>query len=368
MSYLMILLDGVQDIAYEELGGKTPLEAGKGENYRRIEAQSAKVRFATTPPGWEPDTLVCTLTLFGLAPDRIPAGRTCIEAQAEGIPVEKDDLVLRCNFVRIGEDGSLEVPCCTPPDDVADALMAEVTKRHGSPLNRIGSYKCIQTIPGMRESLKGMRTFPPHNYQNKPLKDILPIGNELAESLGATTMELLERHRPYTVFNWGHSVYEELPTFEQLTGMKGALVNKTLVLEGVAKVMEMACPHVPGATGETDTNLKGKAQATLDLLKDGYFVVLHIGGTDEATHRQNPIEKAEFIRRVDEQLLGPILEGCPQDCKIMLTSDHEAYCSHAGHTDLPVEALLWENGKTHSGDLGVRDGAGAIPLFLGDEW
>ena len=365
MSYLMILLDGVQDIAYEELGGKTPLEAGKGENYRLIETQSAKARFITTPPGWEPDTLVCTLTLFGLPPERLPTGRTCIEALAEGVPVGKDDLLMRCNFVKIGQDGALEVPCCTPPDEIADALMEEVIKRHASPLKRIGGYKCIQTFPNMKKSMDGLRTFPPHNYQNKPLKDILPVGNQLAESLGKTTLELLERYAPYTVFNWGHSVYEHLPSFEELTGRKGAIVNKTLVLEGVAKAMDMACPHVPGATGETDTNLKGKAQATLDLLADGYFVVLHIGGTDEATHRQDPKEKAEFIKRVDKELLGPIIAGCPQGCKVMLTSDHEAYCSHAGHTDLPVEALLWEKGKPHSGDLGLLEGTQAIPLLCG---
>ena len=368
MSYLMIILDGVQDIAYPELGGKTPLEAGKGENYRLIEAQSAKARLATTPPGWEADTFVCTLTLFGLTPDKLPAGRTCVEALAEEVPVGESDLVMRCNFVRVGQDGCLEVPCCTPPDDIADALMAQVTERHASPLKRIGGYKCIQTLLGMRESLSGLHTFPPHNYQGKPLKDLVPLGNGLAQSLAATTLELLEQYRPYTVLNWGHSAYQPLPSFEELTGMKGALVNKTLVLEGVAKVMDMACPHVPGATGETDTNLRGKAQATLDLLEQGYFVVLHIGGTDEATHRQDPKEKADFIRRVDEQLLGPIIKDCPQGCKIMLTSDHEAYCSHAGHTDLPVEALLWEKGKTHSGDLGLIDGTGAIPLLCSDKW
>jgi len=368
LSCLMILIDGVQDISYEVLGGKTPLEAGKGEAYLRLEAESARALLKTTPPGWEPDTLNCTLTLFGFTPDMLPSGRTCIEAQAEGVPVEKDDLVMRCNFVRIAEDGTLEEPCCTPPDEIADALMAEVIKRHGTPLKRIGGYKCIQSFRESKKWMEGLRTFPPHNYQNKPLKDLLPYGNELGESLAKTMLELYEVYKPYTVFNWGHSIYEELPSFTQLTGMKGAIVNKTLVLEGVAKVMEMACPHVPGATGETDTNLKGKASAVLELLKDGYFVVLHVGGADEATHRQDPKEKAWFISRVDEELLAPIIEGVPDGCKIMLTSDHEAYCSHAGHTDLPVEALLWEKGKVHRGDLGLIEGTQAIPLLCGGNW
>ena len=368
MSFLLIILDGAQDITYEQLGGKTPLDAGKGERLRKLERESAKVRLITTPPGWEPDTLNCTLTIFGLTPDRIPAGRTCIEALADKIAYEKDDLLMRCNFVQVAEDGTLKDPCCTPPDHIASALMEQVTARHSSPLERVGGYKCIQIFPGKRNMIEKLHTFPPHNYKNKPLQELLPTGNALAEQLGATTLELLKNYAPYTVLNWGVAIHEELPTFTELTGYKGGLVNKTAVLEGVARLMEMTSPQVPGATGETDTNLRGKAQAALELLRDHDFVVVHIGGADEATHRQNPVEKAEFISRVDSELLAPLLEGCPDGCKIMLTCDHEAYCSHAGHTDLPVEALLWEKGKIHSGDLGVIEGTQAIPLLCRGDW
>ena len=369
MKYVMVILDGVQDIAYDQLGGKTPLEAGKGRNYRRLEAESTKVKLATTPPGWEPDTLNCMLTLFGLTPDKLPTGRTGIEALAEGVPVGGDDLVMRCNFVKIGEDGTLTVPCCTPDDEeIAQKLMAEVIERHGSPLKRIGGYKCIQTFPGGKKQIEGLRTFPPHNYQNKPLREILPVGNRLAEALAQTTTDLLEKYRPYTVFNWGHSICEELPTFSELNGLKAALVNKTLVLEGVAKVMEMTCPDIPGITGETDTNLKGKAQTALALLEDHDLVVVHVGGTDEATHRQDPAEKAAFIERVDAELLEILLCGLPDGCRVMVTCDHEAYCATAGHTDLPVDALLWEKGRVHGGDLGLADGTRAIPLLTKLPW
>ncbi|MCL2580760.1 MAG: hypothetical protein FWE32_12155 [Oscillospiraceae bacterium] len=368
MKYMMVILDGIQDISYDELGGKTPLEAARGKNFRVIEEQSTKVRLATTPPGWEPDTLNCVLTLFGLAPDRLPKGRTGVEAVAEGVPVGKEDLVMRCNFVQIGEDGSMSVPCCTPDDETAEKLMAEVTERLGTPLKRIGGYKCIQSFPGGKKWMDGLVTYPPHNYLNKPMQGLLPHGNELAVKLAATTIELLEKYRPYTVFNWGHAICEELPTFAQLHGLKSALINKTLVLEGVAQVMGMTCPQIPGTTGETDTNLIGKAQTALKLLEDHDFVVVHVGGADEATHRQNPVEKAEFIKRVDAELLEIILTGCPDGCKIMFTPDHEAYCSTAGHTDLPVDALLWEKGKVHAGNLGLMDGVKAVPLLTELPW
>lgn len=367
MKQLMIILDGLQDHGYPQLEGKTPQEAGGGEALRRLEGESATVRLATTPTGLEPDTLICTLTLLGLSREELPAGRSCLEALAEEVPVGKEDLVLRCNFVRV-EDGKLEVPCCTPPEEIAQALMAEVSQRHQASLKRIGGYKCLQSMKGAKDGLHGLKTFPPHNYASGIFTDLLPQGNQLGEELAETSRVLLDKYHPYTVLHWAPSIYEELPAFEARWGKAGGMVTKTLVLEGVAKAMEMSCPALEGATGDTDTNLVSKRKATLSLLEEKDFVMLHVGGTDEATHRQNPVEKAEFIARVDRELLVPVLEGCPVGTRVMLTCDHTALCSTAGHTEEPVTAWLWEKGAVHKGDMGLVSGEHALELLGQKEW
>ncbi len=368
MKSIMILLDGIQDQAYAELGGKTPLQAGGRESFAQFERESATARFITSVPGRETDTLICTLMLLGVKEAELPAGRSSLEALAENFPFEREDLILRCSFIKVDQENRIEDPCCTPPEEIAKALMEEVTARHQTPLQRIGGYKCLQCVPKGNQWLQGFDAHPAHDCTGWRIQDAVPSGNQLAEQMAATTLALLERYQPYTVLNWAPSAYEELPSFRQLWGMTGGMVTKTLVLEGIARAMEMDCPAVEGATGDTDTNLMAKADATLKLLDQKDFVLLHVGGTDEATHRHNPVEKAEFITRIDRELLRPIVEGCPNGTRIMLTSDHWALCSTSGHTDDPVHAYLWEKGALHQGDFGTLSGNEAIKLLCSDRW
>ncbi len=92
MSCIMIVLDGLQDTAYPELGGKTPYDRGKAAGLKEIEAACVTGRLSATPAGFEPDTLTCVLTVLGVGVPDIPAGRTAIEALAVGLPVGRDDL------------------------------------------------------------------------------------------------------------------------------------------------------------------------------------------------------------------------------------------------------------------------------------
>jgi 2,3-bisphosphoglycerate-independent phosphoglycerate mutase len=51
--------------------------------------------------------------------------------------------------------------------------------------------------------------------------------------------------------------------------------------------------------------------------------------------------------------------------RIMLTCDHMALCSTGGHTADPVAFLLYEKGKTLSGDYGVLPGLSAVEILNG---
>ena len=144
------------------------------------------------------------------------------------------------------------------------------------------------------------------------------------------------------------------------------MVTKTLARGGVERAMQMPCPPLPGATGDTETNLAIKAQTTLAFLQTHDFVALHVGGPDEATHRQDPVEKAAFIARADKEMLAPILAECPAGTRVLLTCDHAALCSTAGHTTEPVRALLWQKGTILSGDKGLLSGRKAIPPLMGN--
>ena len=368
MAGLMLVFDGMQDNEYDILGGKTPYDSGKGDAFHRFEAESSTGALITTPEGFEPDTQTCVLTLLGVKPNDIPEGRSYLEALALGLPVSLDDLIVRCNFVKVSDDGILEVPCCAAPPRIAKALREEVLKQKGMSIFPVGSYKSLQLIKDARPYIEGMKTFMPHQHQGERFEDLLPSGNELADKLANFSRDMYKKYKPYTVLNWAQAVKGELPAFPVVHGgLNGGLVSKTDAPMGIASAMWLECPKLPTATGDTDTDLSAKLEATLNLLKKVSFVMLHIGGTDEATHRQDPQEKADFISRLDNEIVAPLMERIPDGTRIMITCDHEALCSTAGHTTTPVRYWLWEKGKILSGDSGVTDGTKAISMIVTEE-
>ncbi|MCL2034170.1 MAG: hypothetical protein FWG94_05500 [Oscillospiraceae bacterium] len=365
MSNIMIVLDGLQDITYPELNGKTPYDWGKGENFKKIEAACAKGTLATTPAGFEPDTQACILTLLGVHARDIPSGRSYIEALAVGVPVGFDDIVMRCNFVTVTPDGILDDPTCSAPEDIAKTLREAVASVPDNSITPVGSYKSLQVIKDGGIYAGSLKTYPPHNYAGKPFESLLPSGNELADSLAQMSRELLKKYAPYTVLNWAQAVPCALPSFSSLhRGMTGGMVTATHAPMGCAAAMSMACPEIPAATGDTDTDLAAKAEAALALAKTCDFVMVHIGGPDEATHRKNAREKAEFVRKLDTELIAPILNRCTGKTRIMITCDHVALCSTGGHTAEPVGFMLYEKGGTLSGELPEHDGKEAVEIMI----
>ena len=81
----------------------------------------------------------------------------------------------------------------------------------------------------------------------------------------------------------------------------------------------MTVRDVEGATGDTDTDLASKVRSALKAAQKFPFVLLHINGADEASHRKNPSEKAAFLRKIDELVLSELLQS---EHEIVVVSDH----------------------------------------------
>ena len=364
MQTIMVIFDGMDDIAYPVLQDKTPYEKGRGAAFGQLEDLSATGYLRTTPPGFEADTQTCLLTLLGVQLWDIPPGRSYIEALALGVEVGDDDIIMRSNFVQVDEEGRLAVPCCSAPEAVAGTLRAAIAAQPGHSVTPVGTYKSLQRIKGGRRYLEGLKTSTPHMHGMEHFEELLPRGNALAEQLADFSREQFRLHKPYTVLNWGQAVKSTLPSFASLHGgISGAMVSKTDAPMGIAAAMGMECPRIPTATGDTDTDIAAKVEATLELASRHDFVMLHIGGPDEATHRQNPVEKAEFIARLDRECLTPLMERLPEGSRMMVTCDHAALCSTAGHTEDPVRFWLYEKGKALSGNLGTLEGVDGVGLL-----
>ena len=68
---------------------------------------------------------------------------------------------------------------------------------------------------------------------------------------------------------WGAGTKPLLPSFEEKTGKKGAMISAVDLLKGIAVGSGMTNIVVEGADGTLETNYEGKAQAAVDALTRG---------------------------------------------------------------------------------------------------
>ena len=122
--------------------------------------------------------------------------------------------------------------------------------------------------------------------------------------------------------------------------LKGAAVCKAEIVRGIARALKMPGPDLPTATADIDTDVCAKAGQTIKFLNDYDFVVTHFNGSDEAAHRYDYTGKADFITRIDEDFIGPVLKSVKEPLKILICGDHVTSCVTGKHSagNVPVIA------------------------------
>jgi 2,3-bisphosphoglycerate-independent phosphoglycerate mutase len=130
-------------------------------------------------------------------------------------------------------------------------------------------------------------------------------------------------------------------SFEDRYGLQGSVIAAATLIIGIGKVAGLTFHPVPGATGSTDTNLKGKVAAAVKDLQKKSFVLLNIKGGDEAAHDGDSQEKKKFIERIDASL-APLID-CT-DCLLVVCGDHSTPCSIRDHSADPVPLLIHGEG------------------------
>ena len=130
--------------------------------------------------------------------------------------------------------------------------------------------------------------------------------------------------------------------------LRGGTVCKAEIVRGIGKALGMEVVVPKNATGDVDTDLFTKAEATLELLKQYDFVLAHFNGTDEAAHRYDALEKVAFIERIDKEFLGTVLAAVQEPLKIVICGDHVTSSVSGKHDRGEVPVIAWRNGETTS--------------------
>ena len=362
MKYVIIHGDGMADWPCEELGGKTPLEAARKPNMDRLATRGALGLVATIPAGMPAGSDVGTMTMMGYDPRRYHTGRAPIEAASQGIELGPADVVFRMNLVSL-----------KPAGTGGDQLMDDFTAGH------ITSEEAAQIVADLRRELAGngieffngvsyrhlmvwregtanTNLTPPHDITGKEIDSHLPNGegaqrlNDLmrraASLLAEHPVNRLRRERNLAVASsvwfWGQGTRPAVPTLKECFGLQGSVISAVDLVNGIGRLAGLELTKVPGATGFLDTDYAAKGRYGLESLRKHDFLLLHIEAPDEAGHMGRADLKTEAVERIDQLIVGPLVEGLARlgDFAILLMPDHATPSKLKTHSPEPVPFAL----------------------------
>jgi 2,3-bisphosphoglycerate-independent phosphoglycerate mutase len=191
-----------------------------------------------------------------------------------------------------------------------------------------------------------LKTTAPHDISGQLVDPYLPHGEgqERIRALMQEAERLLvdhpvnRRRRELNenwathIWLWGQGVPVALEPLESL-GLKGAVITAVDIIRGIALGMGMKFIPVEGATGFIDTDYQAKGRAAIRALEEYDLVVVHIEAPDESAHQGMIEEKVKSLERIDEAIVGPILEQLQKydEYRILVAPDHATLLNSKGH-------------------------------------
>ncbi len=350
------------------LNGRTPLACAKTPALDRLSKKSEIGMVSTIPDGMKPGSDTANLSVIGYDPVKYYSGRSPLEALSIGVPMEDDDIAMRCNIVTISEEEGIPFEKRRILDhssgeirteDCAVLLHAVMEELEREPYHfYVGtSYRhCLIWKNGRVEELT-----PPHDVLGREIGPYLPK-DQILQGMMQRSWEILRDHpinkeRKKQGLNpanccwfWGAGTRPALPSFYEKTSLKGIMISAVDLLKGIAVGAGMDVARVEGATGGLDTNYEGKTQAALDALirQDYDFAYIHVEAPDEMSHQGSLEKKLAAIEYLDTRVIGPLTQGLDQsglDYRLLVLPDHPTPIRIRTHTAESVPYLLYDSAK-----------------------
>ena len=364
MKYIVMLGDGMADDPVKALGDRTPLEVAKKPNIDRLARTGELGMVKTVPDGMKPGSDVANLAAMGYDPKSCYTGRSPLEAVSIGIKMGDSDVAFRCNLVTLSEEDEYE------NKRMEDYSSGEITTQEAAELiqaveNAFGTDK-IQFYPGIsyrhcmiwHEGPVGLDLTPPHDISDKKIASHLPKNPVILDFM-RRSYDLLKDHPvnqarkekglnpANSIWLWGEGTRPAVSGFEAAYGVKGSVISAVDLIKGIGICAGMEVIEVEGATGNIDTNFRGKGEAALKTLLGGQdLVYIHVEAPDECGHHGDVKGKVRAIEWIDQEIVGPLLEGLAaagQEYSILVMPDHPTPLAMKTHVADPVPYLLYRS-------------------------
>jgi 2,3-bisphosphoglycerate-independent phosphoglycerate mutase len=342
---VLLVLDGLGDIATREQNFMTPLEAARTPHLDSIARNGAQGRMLPVAPGITPGSGPGHLALFGYDPLEFQVGRGVIEALGLGLELQGGDIAARANFCTLDAKGivtdrragRIETSVC---EQLCEVLAAKI-KKIGDTQVIIKAGKGHRFVVVFRgKGLEGPLTDADPHHEGAPIPEVAPVDASSTKAAKAAALvkefykaalPLLAKKKPANGFLMrGIAHQPHIPSFEERYKLKPGCIAVYPMYKGLAQLVGMAKLEGP----QTIAQQFERYLAEYDNY-DYFFI--HYKYTDMYGEDGDFEAKKKAIEELDAAL--PILLGKPPEV-LAITGDHSTPCAAKGHSWHPQPVLL----------------------------
>ena len=340
---VLLVLDGVGDIATAETRYRTPLEAASTPNLDELAQTSAMGRMTPLLPGITPGSGPGHLGLFGYDPALFPVGRGIIEALGLGMDLKTGDVAARANFCTVNAEGivtdrragrigtGLNRVLCEKLGAIRRIGETEVIVRHGRSHRFVVVFRGGGIAGPLPDSDPHREGLPIRPISASNREERVERAAEVIDRFCRQAMPLLSQDLPANGFLLrGIGSLPQIPAFEERFQLSAGAIAVYPMYRGLAQLIGMR-------NLEEERDIRQQFQQYLDEIGNFDYFFIHVKGTDMAGEDGDFDGKVAIIEAVDRAL--PLLMR-KRPLVLAITADHSTPVAMKSHSWHPQPVLL----------------------------
>jgi 2,3-bisphosphoglycerate-independent phosphoglycerate mutase len=336
---VMLVADGLGGLPMQS-GGKTELEAANTPHLDALVADGVCGLSIPVLPGIAPGSGPGHLGLFGYDPLQFLIGRGALEATGIGLELQAQDVAVRGNFCTLDAAGKIvdrRAGRIASEESLAVVQKLKLVKLPGVEVivEAVKEHRFVVIFRGPGLGGK-VRDTDPQQTGVAPLAAVAEDSDsqrtaDLANQFVAQARELIKNEKKANGLTLrGFSAKPNIPTYQQLYGLRAAAIAVYPMYKGLASLVGM--------------DIVGQAKdltQQIEVLKQNWdkydFFFLHFKYTDAAGEDGDFAAKVRRIEELDGVIpairqLGPTV--------MIVTGDHSTPASLKSHSWHPVPTVL----------------------------